>query len=778
MNERTLWYRKPAAHWEEALPLGNGRLGAMAFGDPAHERIALNEDTLWSGYPKDQNNPQAAEWYPEAQKLALAGRFHEAQTLIEEKMLGGFTQSYLPLGDLLIDFDDNSPVADFRRTLDLETATHVTVFTRGGVRSTMELFASHPAQALFLRIHADKPGALNCAIRLTSSLRHSVQANSARIDLDALAPSDVVPSYIDCDNPVRYYNEPERRGMRCRATLMAEVDSGKIEAIDGGLRVSGADEAVIRLAARTSFNGYDRHPYLNGADEMKLCEADLAAISGVSFEAAKRAHIEDHRALFDRVSLSLGPNRYADLPTDERLRKMPDHPDDNGLFTLAFDFARYLLIAASRPGTQPMNLQGIWNQDLRAVWSCNYTININTQMNYWPVEALNLSELHEPMFDLIDRLSATGQETARVHYGARGAVAHHNTDLWALANPVGETYRGFAGCAFWPMGYGWLCRHLWAHYVYGGDRAFLKSRALPAIRLATRFYLDAMASEDGMRFLTPATSPENAFYYEGRVCKVAKRASMSDQIVREVLGNYLAALHDLAIDEPMASEAREAIKQIPPPEAAQSGRLLEWDEEYEESEPRHRHVSHLYGLYPGELIPPDGLLADACRKTLEARGDDGTGWSLGWKICLWARLGEGDRALKLLKRQLRLVEAGAGMNLTDGGSYSSLLDAHPPFQIDGNFGACAGIIEMLLSFRGGEITLLPACPNSWDEGSVRGLRAPGALVSFDFADGHVTRARITRLNDRPLKLRVNSQVFCVPEASSESEWNFNTNLKH
>ena len=771
MNEHALWYQKPAAHWEEALPLGNGRLGAMAFGDPAHERIALNEDTLWSGYPMSRNNPAAAALYPEAQSLALAGRFHEAQTLIEEKILGGFTQSYLPLGDLRIDFEGDAPVTDYRRMLDLETATHVTAFTRGGVRFTMTLFVSHPAQALFLKISTDKPGALNCAVRLTSPLQHAIQAKGARIDLDALAPSDVVPSYIDCADPVRYFDEPERRGMRCRATLLANADSGRIEATGGALRVTDAGEVVIRLAARTSFTGFDRHPYLDGADEIALCENDLAALSSVSFEAAKQAHTEDHRPLFGRVSLSLGPNRYGDLPTDERLRKLPDRPDDNGLFTLAFDFARYLMIAASRPGTQPMNLQGIWNQDLRAVWSCNYTININTQMNYWPVEALNLPELHQPLFDLIDRLSITGLETARVHYRARGAVAHHNTDIWALANPVGETYRGFAGCAFWPMGYGWLCRHLWAHYIYSGDRAFIKARALPAMRLAVRFYLDAMAEEDEKRFLTPSTSPENVFVYEGSECKVSKRASMSDQIVREVLENYLTALRDLNADEPMASEAREALTQIPPPEIAPSGRLLEWDAEYEESEPHHRHVSHLYGLYPGALIPPDGLLVDACRKTLEARGDDGTGWSLGWKICLWARLGDGDRALKLLKRQLRLVEPDSKMNLTDGGSYVSLLDAHPPFQIDGNFGACAGMIEMLLTFRDGEITLLPACPSTWRQGSARGLRAPGALVSFDFSDGHVTRAKIKRLDDRPLKLLANGQVFDVPDGLEKSEWN-------
>jgi len=768
-----LWYLKPAAHWEEALPLGNGRLGAMVFGDPVHERIALNEDTLWSGYPKDRNNPDAARWYPEARALALAGKLREAQALIEDRMLGGFTQSYLPLGDLYIDFDAAAPAEDYRRSLDLGDAVHLTRFIRAGVRYEMECFASHPAQAIFLRLSADRPGALHFSLRLASRLRHSVRAEGGRIDLDALAPSDVAPSYLDCPDPVRYFDEPERRGMRCRASARLTAGGGRVTAEGGALFVEGATEAVVALAARTSFNGFDRHPYLDGADEASRCERDLAALDGLSYGAAKRAHIRDHRALFDRASLALGGGAYGHLPTDERLRALPEHPDDHGIFQQVFDFGRYLAIAASRPGAQPMNLQGIWNQDLRAIWSCNYTLNINLQMNYWPVEAANLPELHAPLFELIDRLSATGQRTARAHYGARGAAAHHNADLWGLSNPVGERYRGFAGCAFWPMGLAWLCRHPLEHYRFGGDREFLKDRALPPLRLSVRFLLDAMAEEGGMRFLTPATSPENAFTHRGAVCKVAKRASMSDQIAREALENYLFALKELELDEPMAGEARQALERIPGPAIASDGRLMEWGEEYEEAEPRHRHVSHLYALYPGDAIPPKGALADACRRTLEARGDDGTGWSLGWKICLWARLGEGGRALKLLRRQLRLVEPDAEMNLTDGGSYSSLLDAHPPFQIDGNFGACAGIIEMLLQHRGGEITLLPARPSQWREGGVKGLRAPGALVDFDFRDGRVIRARLRRADRRALTLAVNGQTLEVrPDDPMDLAWSF------
>ncbi len=768
---RSLWYEKYAAHWEDALPLGNGRLGAMVFGNPVHERIALNEDTLWSGYPKDTCNPDAASHFAEARALALAGRFREAQLLIEDRMLGGFTQSYLPLGDLLIDFSDDGPVTGYRRSLDLAAATHLTRFTRAGVGCEMEVFISHPAQALFLRLSADAPGALNFTLRLNSPLRHEVRAAGFRIDMDAFAPSDVVPSYLDCEDPVRYYDEPERRGMRCRASALLRLDGGRCTAEGGALTVSGATSATVVLAARTSFSGCDRHPYLDGLDEAALVEADLAALANLSFDDARDAHTLDHGALFSRARLRLEGGRYGHLPTDERLRQLPEHPDDNDLCALVFDYARYLMIAASRPGTQPMNLQGIWNQDLRAVWSCNYTININTQMNYWPAEKANLAELHEPLFDLIDRLSVTGQRAARLHYGAEGAVAHHNTDIWALANPVGETYRGFAGCAFWPMGFGWLCCHLLEHYHYSGDRELLKTKALPALRLSSRFYLDVMAKDAGQRFFTPATSPENTFVREGEIVKVSKRAAMSDQIAREVLAGYLFALEALSLTEPMAEEARAALAEIPLPEIAPSGRLMEWDAEYEENEPRHRHVSHLYGLYPADLIPPEGALADACQRTLDARGDDGTGWSLGWKICLWARLKDGDRALKLLRRQLKLVEPGSEMNLTDGGSYMSLLDAHPPFQIDGNFGACAGIIEMLFQCRDDEIELLPARPALWRSGSVRGLRAPGALVDFDFRDGRVTRAKVRRLDSRTLCIRVGEACLsALPEDPAEVEW--------
>ena len=757
-----LWYRQPAAHWEEGLPLGNGRIGAMELGGAKTARIALNEETLWSGYPADTNRPGAAAFYPEARRLALAGRLNEAQTMIEKEMLGGFTQSYLPLGDLLLEHTDESSAEYGYRELSLRDGVHRTEYRIGGVGFRRETFASYPAQALFVRITADRPGALNLRVALQSQLRHSVSIDKGLLTLDVLAPSQVVPSYLDCDDPVRYFDTPEKRGMRCRAQVHAVVNGGRLTAENGALIATGADMLEIRLVTRTSFNGDRNQPWQNGRDEKALCEKDWEALTGMGWEQALRAHIADHRALYDRVEFTLGDDRD-DRPTDERLYE--PKAEDQGLFALLFHYGRYLLIASSRPGGQPANLQGIWNQDLRAIWSCNFTLNINLEMNYWAAEQVALPELCEPLFDLVDGLCQTGRETARVHYAARGAVAHHNTDLWRLTNPVGEQYKGFAGCAFWPMALGWLCRSLMEHWRYQEDPAFLRDRALPVLRDAIRFYLD-VATTDGDGYLTvaPATSPENVFTYEGKTCKVARRATMTTEILRELFGSYLEALETLKITEPMADEVRAALIGLAPRQTGPEGQMLEWEQPYPEPEPRHRHVSHLYGLYPGHAIRPGTPDAEACRRSLLLRGDDGTGWSLAWKTALWARLGDGDHALTLLRRQLKPVAAGTECNLSDGGSYCSLLDAHPPFQIDGNFGSCAAIAEMLAQADRNEIALLPALPEAWRNGEVRGLRAPhGTVVSFAFRDGRVTGATVTRKTPVVLTLRINGETIRLDE---------------
>ena len=760
MNKE-LWYRSSAQRWEEALPIGNGRIGAMVFGGGRVERMALNEETLWSGYPRQTDRVGAAAHYAQARDLALAGRLIEAQSLIDDKLLGAFTQSYLPLGDMTIAHTGDREARDLVRRLSLSDAIHETCYRLGEARFTREAFVSHPAQALLVRLSADRPGAINIDVSLSSALRGACRAEGGRLVLDVLAPSDVVPSYIDCDNPVTYLPEPERKGMRARAVLTATAIGGRIEARGETLSIRDADSVELRLVARTSFNGYDRQPFVDGRDEKALCEADLERLLGLTWRAALEAHVADHRRLFDRVDLALGDDRYDDLPTDARIRGQYD--DDDGLCALLFHYGRYLLIASSRPGGEPANLQGIWNQDLRAIWSCNYTININTQMNYWAAEAVNLPELCEPLFRLIGDLCVTGQRTARAHYGVGGAVSHHNTDIWRLSNPVGERHAGFGGFAFWPMSLGWMLRHLMEHDRYSPDDVFLRDRALPLYRLVARFYLDvAVPDGEGALTIAPASSPENHFLYEGRRCGVAARSAMTTTIMREVLEDYLHILNRLRTTEPMSAEARSALDRLPPLKVGSRGQLMEWDAEYEEAEPHHRHISHLYALYPGESA--DAVIREAARQSLLLRGDDGTGWSLAWKTAAWAALGDGNHAHSLLRRQLRPVEAGTACNLEHGGSYISLLDAHPPFQIDGNFGICAAIARMLVTGQGSDIDILPALPDAWRHGHAAGLRAPGGVtLDFDFDDGRVTRLTVSRKRPAAIDVHVNGRTLHISE---------------
>ena len=750
-----LWYAHPAVSWPEALPLGNGSLGAMLFGGSSHERIALNEDTFWSGHPHDTNRPGAADAWREARALALSGRLREAQARLESGAQGSYTENYLPVGDLLID-QPGAEEAYTLRELNLETAVHRAEYRIGGAAFVRETFVSHPAHALFLRLTADRPGAVNATLRLQSRLEHALHSKANLLTMDLRAPSHSDPVYHSTAEPVAYSEIPAEQGMRCRVQLAVTPVGGSLESDGGALVVRGADALELRLVIRTSFNGFDRSPETDGLDEKALCAADLKAALSRAYDEALAEHIADYQRFWSRVSFTLEGGAYDALPTDERLRRRA--ADDFALDALLFDFGRYLLIASSRPGSQATNLQGIWNQEVRPPWSSNYTVNINTEMNYWAAQRVALPEMCEPLFSLIDDLCVRGQETARVHYGARGAVSHHNTDLWRLTNPVGEQNKGSAGYAFWPMSLAWLCRSMAEHWRFSGDKAFLRDRALPDARQALRFLLDASVCDgDGYLTLAPATSPENAFYYEGARCNVARRATMTTEIFRELAEFYLEALRALDLDEPMAAEAREALQKLAPLAAGSRGQALEWEREYEECEPHHRHVSHLYGLYPGQRILPGTPDAEACRRSLELRGDDGTGWSLAWKTALWARLGDGDHALRLLHRQLEVVDPNAVTNVTHGGSYISLLCAHPPFQIDGNFGICAAVGEMLVQTRGGELLLGPALPREWN-GSVRGLRAEGGVtIDLAFRAGRVTKAVLRTDAPRAFVVRVNGE---------------------
>lgn len=782
----------------------------MLFGDPQKETVCLNEDTLWSGYPgKDDGVTDAWTHMQRARELVMAGERAQADAYIEEHLLGRYSESYLPAGTLHFTFPESS-YSEYERNLDLERAIHHTAYVSGDALFWRETFISEPDQVMVMKFEATEPGHITFDVRIDSPLRFHTAGEAgdgrATLTLDGIAPSEDLPGYLEAPDPVRYEQEDARKGMRFGVLISLEAEGGSVCAATTEseaeervpcIRVQKADRVEMRIYLRTSFRGYDRHPYLDGADCRSLLMDDDRRAAAFSYDELKKRHIADYRSLYSRVSLRFaGGPEEDELPVDERLRLFQETQDDPYLYSLLFQYGRYLTIAASRAGTRPMNLQGIWNDKIQPPWSSNYTTNINLEMNYWGAEAENLSELTGPLFDFIDILSETGAQTAQKFYHADGAVVHHNTDIWGMAHPVGIRHpqHNMNTCGFWNMAYGWLARHLCEHYAYTLDQEFLENRCYPVLKKAAQFFLDILTEDgEGNLVLPVSGSPENTFVQNGEKCHNTKYTTMSLAIVREVLGNFVRTVEILdrtdrqqeipaylskerqktMTDEiqercdardPLADRARKALARLAPYRIGSRGQLLEWDEEFEEDEIHHRHISHLYPLYPGREFRVDrsGMQEDgenrwirACRRSLEERTDVGTGWSLGWKINIWARLGDGDRALSLLKRQLHLTQeqrtiAAEGEG---AGTYPNLFDAHPPFQIDGNFAAAAGISEMLLQNEENRVILLPALPRELGNGQACGLRAWGAIqIDLFFADGRLLDARVYSKADQPRRI--------------------------
>lgn len=758
LSEHILHYSKPASVWTEALPLGNGRIGAMVFGGVERERFALNEDTMWSGYPFALERKNAPEALKKARALMDAGDFHGAQHLIEQEINSDNTEAYMPLGNLVIT-RQTGEVSSYRRSLDISTGIHTTAYTCNGATHTVTSFIVNPdPQALVIEHACAVPGSVSFDVSFESPIRYSVSSRCGRLAVELECPGHAATDdSAALKKGLYYYDDPEKRGIRALMQVVVESSGGSVAVEGGSIKVSGADRAALKLCVRTSFAGPRKHPFTEGLDYVANCNSDAEKLENISSKALLQSHIADFQPLMERVDLVL-EGSAPDLPTDERLAAYADCKIDNRLYELLFNYGRYLMVAGSRSGAQATNLQGIWNDSPAPPWRSNYTVNINTEMNYYPAEIANLSEMHGPMFDLIEKMCESGKDTAREFYGMNGSACHHNTDLWGRTNPVSKKVSGSAVWSFWPFALPWMCRDMFDHYLYTMDEDFLRKRALPVQREAVRFCLDFMTKdENGHLRVYPATSPENSFMYDGKVCSVALSSTCSNALIRELLKNYLKMLDILGLDEPLKAEAAAALPLIRPYEFGSKGQLLEWDREYEEHEPHHRHTSHLVGLYPGHEISPDKspALAEGARRTLELRGDDGTGWSLGWKICFWARLNDGDHALRLIKNQLRLVRQSDTTYVMGGGTYPNMFDAHPPFQIDGNFGACAGICELMLHSLPGEIQLLPALPSEWPDGHVHGLKAMGNLtVNIDFHDGTLKKAEIVAHDARALPVNV------------------------
>ena len=771
-----LQYKQPAVEWTEALPIGNGTLGAMVFGRVDSELIQLNEATLWSGGPVQKNvNPNAFQNLSLIREALKAEDFDKAYNLTKN-MQGAYSESFMPLGDLLLTQDLGGKKTDFyNRSLDIQTGLAVTNFKADGVNYKREIFASAPAKCIVMKLSADQLKKLSVSIDASSLLKNQKEIQNQSLVLKGKAPSHADPNYIDYNKEPVIYDDPAGcRGMRFELIVKPIVKDGTVSYEGNKIVIKNASEIVLFISAATSFNGFDKCPDSQGKDEHAFAENPIKKASVKKYDILVKEHLQDFQKFFNRVSLQLNEKETnkSNLPTDIRLEQYAKGEKDAGLEALFFQYGRYLLISSSRTHNAPANLQGIWNNKLRAPWSSNYTTNINLQMNYWPVESASLSELFFPLDDFVKNVSITGAETAKSYYHAKGWVLHHNSDIWATTNPVGDFGKGDPMWANWYMGANWLSRHLWEHYQYTGDTEYLK-KVYPIIKGAAEFSLDWLQQDkNGYLVTMPSTSPENKYFYDGKNGGVVTTASTMDiGIIKDLFENTSQASKILNMDADFRHKVDKAANQLLPFQIGAKGQLQEWYKDFEDEDPHHRHTSHLYALHPANLISPLNTpeLASASRKTLELRGDDGTGWSLAWKVNMWARLLDGNHAYKLFKNQLRLTKDNDPKYKRQGGCYPNLFDAHPPFQIDGNFAGTAGVIEMLMQSQNNEIHLLPALPDDWKEGEIKGITAKGNFtVNIKWNDGKMSQTKIVSNNGGTCKIR-SSEPFIIEKLIIKSE---------